>query len=617
MSLLVKILEYIQAGQPVPQEIFSSLNPEEQAAVRSFENSRQIEHRWRDITLSLLRTATDLSRGQDRMKVLDELVHSSRQIIRSDVAYISLNNENTASTSVLTTSGVITEQFRNIRIPFGIGVLGVVASTKQASWTYDHEQDPKVSHVPEVDEAVRAEGIRGILGAPLAIGGEMIGALMVGDRRPRSYTADEIVILDSLASLASVALETSQLIEDLEENITALRDAQEQSEQQIEQLETLSEADSRLMDTLTKGAQLKGVYEIVKEKLGCQVWFWRDGEPFPVHTGERVELEENAEQEMRRLIAESQDTGSITIGEQISVLALTVNQRHLGAICVDRRVSASEARILHRASLTFAAIILFREALVEAESRQVDDLLRRVVAGSAIEEDAARLKKLTGVNLKENVDLHIVVLKSPTPAPSARTLDRLLAKNGLVFEHGDHRCAVVRAPTGIEGTLRVLFDTARQDGRKLYAGATHFPDDPGEIVSAHSRAVSLATSLQGLNLANQVATPSTFGSLGLLLSTEPSTVDQIITDSIGALIAHDEKHSTELTITAAQLFDNSRNISATAKALYVHENTVRQRLERITGILGPHWNTGVRAFDTHLALRAWRIRTQAAPEPKT
>src|SRR5699024_11760225 len=136
------------------------LTPQEQAEVRTFENDYEREREWRGITLSILRTATDLSRGQDRWKVLEELVHSSRSIIRSDIAYISLNNPSVGVTEVLTTSGVITEEFRNIRIPLGVGVMGKVAATKQAAWTQDQAQDPKVTHIPEVDTAVQAEGIR-------------------------------------------------------------------------------------------------------------------------------------------------------------------------------------------------------------------------------------------------------------------------------------------------------------------------------------------------------------------------------------------------------------------------------------------------------------------------
>ena len=290
MSALVNILEYVRTGLEIPNEVFNGLTPQEQAEVRTFENNYEREREWRGITLSILRTATDLSRGQDRWKVLEKLVHSSRSIIRSDIAYISLNNPSVGVTEVLTTSGVITEEFRNIRIPLGVGVMGKVAATKQAAWTQDQAQDPKVTHIPEVDTAVQAEGIRGILGAPLVSNGEMIGALMVGDRRVRSYTADEVVILDSLASLASVALETAQLIQDLEENIAALRKSHLQREQHVKQLEALSDSDSQFMDVLAKGAKPRGVRDIVREKLDCEAWFWRDDKPYSVDPSEAVDI---------------------------------------------------------------------------------------------------------------------------------------------------------------------------------------------------------------------------------------------------------------------------------------------------------------------------------------
>ncbi len=33
--------------------------------------------------------------------------------------------------------------------------LGIVAATNRPAWTYDHAEDPEVSHVDYVDEAVR------------------------------------------------------------------------------------------------------------------------------------------------------------------------------------------------------------------------------------------------------------------------------------------------------------------------------------------------------------------------------------------------------------------------------------------------------------------------------
>lgn len=607
MSKLVKVLEFAQAGQPVSDKVFSSLTPQEQTAVRAFENARQVEHRWRDITVSILHTATDLSRGQDRMKVLKQLVHSSRSIIRSDVAYISLNNPKQGSTQVLATSGIITEKFRNVLVPLGVGITGNVAATKQPAWTFDHRQDPKVTHVPHIDDAVLAEGLHGFLGAPLVSSGEVIGALMVGDRRPRYYTADEIIILDSLASLASVALETSQLIEDLEENLTALRKAHVQSEQQVEQLKALYEADDQLMDVLANGAHTSEVREVIRGKLDCEAWFWRDDQPYPARKDEIVDITHEALGQMQELIAESQNIGGIARGEEMSALAISLNGRHLGAICVSRVVDDSQGLILHRASQTLATIILSREAVLEAESRRVDDLLRKVVMGAAVEEDISRIRKMTGVNLRDNSKFKLVVCKASGSLPNARILNQLLGEIGLLFEHRDHLCAVVKTPVDIENSLQVLFEWANENDERLFIGAAPLPSAGTEIIDAHLRANSLATSMQTLGLPNQVATASTFGSLGLLLSAGSEVVDQIISDGIGALLSYDKTHGTDLTATAAQYFDSSRSVASAAKALYIHENTVRQRIDRITQILGPRWNSDAQSFDTHLALRAWRI----------
>lgn len=605
MSVLLNVLNFVQQGVPVPADVFRKLSTEEQTVLRELEQSWQAGTGWREITLSILGAATDLSRTQDRLKVLAELVHSSRQIIGSDVAYISLNNLDTADTRVLTTSGVVTELFRNIRIPLGVGVLGSVAATRRAAWTYDHLKDPNVTHVPEVDEAVQAEGIRGILGAPLVIGGEIIGALMVGDRRPRAYTADEVIILDSLASLASVALETSQLIEDLEKNIEAVQEAHQQSEEQIRQLQALSATDAYLIEALAKGTGPKAVEEVIQKNLDCGVWLWRDNEL--LSTNGKAEVEETFADTLWDLILESREIGGIAVSDSLSALAISVNQRYLGAICVNRVVNESQMRILHRASQTYATMLIFRQALLDAESRQINDLLRKVITGTSMEEDLSRIAKMTGVNLRETENLYIAAITSRGALPNPRTVDRLLGNGGIAFGYEQHICVVVDAEAGLDEAFKEVFETSFKYGNNLYIGASAFPDDLTGVMEAHDQAVALSGSMRSLKLSNQVATRTTFGVLGLLLSAGAPTVHQIVEDTIGELVSYDEKHGTELTPTAATFFDHGRSVSLTARALFVHENTVRQRIERIRAVLGSEWSTGARSFDIHLALRAWQI----------
>src|SRR5699024_4050841 len=105
----------------------------------------------------------------------------------------------------------------------------------------------------------------------------------------------------------------------------------------------------------------------------------------------------------------------------------------------------------------------------------------------------------------------------------------------------------------------------------------------------------------------RVAMPDSFGSLGLLLGASSESVADIVEATIGELLFYDESHNTELARTALAYLEKNRNVADTARELYVHENTVRQRLDRIKIILGSAWAVGTSALDVHLALRAWAL----------
>ena len=52
-------------------------------------------------------------------------------------------------------------------------------------------------------------------------------------------------------------------------------------------------------------------------------------------------------------------------------------------------------------------------------------------------------------------------------------------------------------------------------------------------------------------------------------------------DAVGRLAAYDEQRQTQLLQTLEEFLRRRGNISATAEALFVHPNTLRQRLRRI------------------------------------
>ena len=194
-------------------------------------------HTWRVMSTKLLDVSQMLNSGRESTDIFRAIVRHARSTIGTAVGYLSLNDQDTGFTKVLATSGVVTEEFRTINMPMGSGVLGIVAATNRPAWTYDHSADPNVTHVDYVDRAVEAEGIRGILGAPIRISGRTIGELPVGDRHPRHYTHEEIAALEVLGSITSVALENAQVIESQGESVAELTRSQIALSRHVDELQ--------------------------------------------------------------------------------------------------------------------------------------------------------------------------------------------------------------------------------------------------------------------------------------------------------------------------------------------------------------------------------------------
>jgi len=55
---------------------------------------------------------------------------------------------------------------------------------------------------------------------------------------------------------------------------------------------------------------------------------------------------------------------------------------------------------------------------------------------------------------------------------------------------------------------------------------------------------------------------------------------------LASLVAYDNENNTELVGTLEAFFAQNTNVSRTAKALYVHRNTLTYRLQRIVEISG-------------------------------
>jgi GAF domain-containing protein/CheY-like chemotaxis protein len=93
----------------------------------------------------------------------------------------------------------------------GVGAAGRAVETATPTWTRDVLAEPGLSVPEELRRQMIVTGERAVLAVPLRAKGHVIGALVIADRPPRAYTAEEVALLQAVADQAALAVENARL----------------------------------------------------------------------------------------------------------------------------------------------------------------------------------------------------------------------------------------------------------------------------------------------------------------------------------------------------------------------------------------------------------------------
>jgi len=93
-------------------------------------------------------------------------------------------------------------------------------------------------------------------------------------------------------------------------------------------------------------------------------------------------------------------------------------------------------------------------------------------------------------------------------------------------------------------------------------------------------------------------------------------LDDFFMKCLGKVYDHDTLHGTSYIITLENYFNNNLNISETAKAMYLHRNTLIYRIEKIKEILNTDLKNSEELFQIQLALKIFRLLNKGIQEPK-
>jgi len=138
--------------------------------------------------------------------MLDELLRRVTEELGTQFAVFLLMDESGSALSVRGSRGLEEEATAGVRVPVGHGFAGRVASTRKPLIVEDVRSIVVVS--PYLGERARS-----IVGVPLVLENEVIGVLHTGSLNPRTFSSEDVTLLQLAADRAAVAIRRAELYE--------------------------------------------------------------------------------------------------------------------------------------------------------------------------------------------------------------------------------------------------------------------------------------------------------------------------------------------------------------------------------------------------------------------
>jgi GAF domain-containing protein len=424
--------------------------------------------------------------------------------------------------------------------------------------------DPRVKYVPELEE----ERYQSLLAVPIVgRSGEAIGAITAHTEAPREFTDDEVDFIVTSASLVASAIENARLYEE-----TRLRVAE------LEQLTELAEAIARadaleeLVETVVSdtrpllGARACHVYLLdpSREELDRIA-----SDPEPGNARQTLGLAELGPELARGGRSTRLAVPLVAAGELIGLL-----------------VAEGSTRVeLGRAVASQVAVGIKKVQLIEqlTEKNLIKDFFEELAGGHSrgdLEGRAARL----GCDLDQP---HVVLVAEPWSDALARALRG--AAPGSLFDHReDSLRALVRLTSASSDAfierLRRLYEEL---GEPVSVGVSSVCRGEASFADGFAEAQQALIGTAVLGGTSAVLAYDDLGAYKYLLrvAVDGGVRDPTV-DAVGKLAEYDTQRGAQLLATLEEFLRRHGSISATSEVLYVHPNTLRQRLRRIGELSG-------------------------------
>lgn len=610
---VMRLLELLAADATVAEVAAADAPAEARDLALRITSAREV-HQHREAGLAaLLDTARELATESDPGSVLDAIVRRARRLVGTDLAYLTLYDAEAGDTFMRATDGSVSAAFQSVRLALGAGLGGLVASTHKPYWTADYWSDERFRHTAAIDGAVGEEGIIAICGTPLIVESHFVGVLFAANRSSRPFTREEVALLGNLATFAAVTLVQTRALADAENALAQLSEAHETVRQYAEGIERAAAAHDRFASLVLGGGGVDDVARALCDLLGgWAVLLDEDGTrigtagPAPDPGSGRVGLVEDLLSSVP-----GQGSGRLVEREGMYVLPITAARERLGTLVIGGidRLRESEQRTVERAGVVTALVLLFERQAADARQSARNRLVSDLVSARGSREERLQLARAAG--LDPTRPFCVLVLRGEDAHGHRALLISASAATDEVALVGSHDGDVVALVPGTDADGLARAVAARIGRRTCVTVAGVGPVEGVDgVPTAHEEGARTVGALIALGHKGKGAAATQLGFAGLIVGSAPD-VDDYVRRLLGPVIEYDERRGTDLVGTLAAYFAAGGSPRHAAGTLHVHVNTVSQRLERISALLGATWQQPDHALELQLALRLRALQSPA------
>ncbi|GAA4617303.1 helix-turn-helix domain-containing protein [Saccharopolyspora hordei] len=633
VETVLALLDLASTGMPDEHDAVAELLSAEQldaaAAAQVGQRVRELQgavarlHRRGQELSALFSSARELAALHDVDELVSGLVRRAHDLAGTDVTYLSEFDERTRELRVRSTAGVIAPAFRRLRVPPHTGLAGKVAETRAPQWTSHYAQLRDVPHAESIDSAVQAEGLVSILGVPMVAGGHVLGVLFAANRSEHAFSPEEVALLSAFADIVAVVLQTARLLSQARDAADETQHAYAELAQHVAAMERAGQVHEELTAAVLRGGGATDVARTLGDALERPVLIVDEHHALVAASDGSAAVVDS--DPVRSALAESRRSGRCTLLDPpvdgcSAAVAVLAGDLVLGGLLIGDgavELGAVELRTIERAAQITALLTLKQDAVRYAEDRVRGELLNDVLSPDVRRHSdlAARLR----ARRVRPEDLRTVVVVAVAPEhrrAALRAAHALASASGLSGEVEGVVTLVLPGADPREAAALVRDRVRAGAGTdEVLAVAARPADTLGELSARFAAVRDCSRVLAALGVGSAAADADEYAPYTSMFAGDPTAALPFVDRVLGPVLRWDADRGTDLLTTLRHFVDCNASPVRAARRMEVHTNTVLQRIERITSLLGESWREPEPFFRVSVAVRLEGLRRRLRAEP--